>query len=342
MKVRNVAMMFLTVLFVVSTALYAEPEPEDKRPYIGVLLDEAPLPDLLVKHLGLSPGQGIRIANVHRGGPADEAGLERDDIIIGLEGEDVTDLDEFIENVRALDVGTEVSLEVIHLGERKTAKLKLEVFEGEFDWKYPQEPEIVQSWHPGRIFRLKPGDATWMEIPFRGLPGKLEINLKGLAKEGLPSFLKEVYLYHYSDGDKTYTITVEGNPNDKDTEISVRVGEKEHETTIKEMDKLPKEYQAAAEEALEHARKSSRKGKTEQRLRIQRFFEPSPPTPQFDPGQEMFDRIEKQMRKLQERLEALEKRHGETFDRFSDESDKEKSEKQEEPVRQENKDSQKI
>ncbi|UCE47364.1 MAG: PDZ domain-containing protein, partial [Phycisphaerales bacterium] len=99
MKVRNASVVFLTALFVVSTALYAEPEAEDKRPYIGVLLDEGPLPDLLLKHLRLSPGQGIRIGNVHRGGPADEAGLERDDIIIGLQGEDVTDLEEFIENV---------------------------------------------------------------------------------------------------------------------------------------------------------------------------------------------------------------------------------------------------
>lgn len=341
MKVKNVNTIFLTVLLVVSTALYAKPETEDKRPYIGVLLDEAPLPDLLARHLRLSPGQGIRIGNVHRGGPADEAGLERDDIIIGLEGEDVTDLQEFIEDVRAFNVGTEVSLEVIHLGKRKPAKLRLEVFEGEFDWKYPPEPEIVQRWQPGKIFRLKPGDVKWMEVPFRGLPGKLELKMKGLFEDGFPSFLKEVYLYHYSDGDKTYTITVEGNPNDEDTKISVRVGKKEYGTTVKKIDKLPKEYRAAAEEALEHARKSSKQSKAEQRLPM-KFYEPSPPTPSFGPGDEMFDRIEKQMRKLQERLEALEKRHGETFDRFSEGSDKEESEEQEEPVRQEEKDSQKI
>ena len=342
MKVRNVAMVFLTALFVISTALYAELQAEDKRPYIGVLLDESPLPDLLVKHLRLSPGQGIRIGNVHRGGPADEAGLERDDIIIGLQGQDVTDLQEFIENVRAFSVGTEVSLEIIHLGERKNAKLKLEVFEGKFDWKYPLEPEIVQQWRPGKMFRLKPGSKTWMEIPFRDIPGKLELYLKGLSQERFPAFLREAYLYHYSDGDETYDITIEGNPGDQDTEISVRVGKKEHGTTIKEIDELPKKYRAAAEEALEHARKSSNKSKTEQRLRIQKFYEPSPPTPPFGPGDEMFDRIEKQMRKLQERLEALEKRHGEMFDRFLEGSDKEESEKQEEPVRQEEKDSQKI
>jgi hypothetical protein len=341
MKAGNVAMVFLMALFVVSTALYAKPEPEDKRPYIGVLLDESPLPDLLVKHLRLSPDQGIRIENVHRGGPADEAGLERDDIIIGLQGEDVTDLEEFIEDVRALDVGTEISLEIIHLGERKPAKLKLDVFEGEFDWKYPRQPEIVQSWRPGKMFRLKPGSETWMEIPFRDIPAKLEFYLKGLSQERLPGLLREAYVYHYSDGDETYDITIEGNPSDENTEISVRVGKKEYGTSIKEMDELPKKYRAVAEEALEHARKSSKQSKAEQRLHM-RFYEPSVPTPPFDSGDEMFDRIEKQMRKLQERLEALEKRHGEMFDRFLEESDKEESEKQEEPVRQEDKDSQKV
>lgn len=323
MKARNIAMIFLTALFVVSTALYAEPESEDKRPYIGVLLDEGPLPDLLVKHLGLSPDQGIRIGNVHRGGPADEAGLERDDIIIGFQGEDVTDLEEFIDNVRQFSVGTEVPLEIIHLGKRKTAKLKLEAFEGKFDWKYPLEPEIVQSWRPGKMFRLKPGDGTWIEIPLRDIPDKLQLYLKGLAREVFPGLLSQVYMYRCSDSDETYTITIEGNPSDEDTQILVRVGKKEYGTTIKQIDELPKKYQTAAEKALELARKSSKERKTEQTSHIRSFYEPSPPTPPFGPGNEMFDRMERQMRKLQERLEALEKRHGETFDRFSDESDKE-------------------
>ena len=48
---------------------------EEGRPYIGVRLDPAPLPELLTKHLGLETGQGIRIRNVNIGSPADTIGL---------------------------------------------------------------------------------------------------------------------------------------------------------------------------------------------------------------------------------------------------------------------------
>ena len=77
MKAKNIAAIVMLVLFLAGSGLLAQSDSADVRPYIGVLLDTTPLPDLLVKHLGLSPGQGIRIQNVHRGGPADKAGLER-------------------------------------------------------------------------------------------------------------------------------------------------------------------------------------------------------------------------------------------------------------------------
>ena len=32
---------------------------QDKQPFLGVLLDESPLPELLTKHLRLEPGAGI-------------------------------------------------------------------------------------------------------------------------------------------------------------------------------------------------------------------------------------------------------------------------------------------
>jgi S1-C subfamily serine protease len=84
MKTKKTALISFMVLLFVAATPSAELKAAETRPYMGVWLDTSPLPDLLIKHLGLSPSQGIRITNVHRDSPADRAGLERDDIIIAF------------------------------------------------------------------------------------------------------------------------------------------------------------------------------------------------------------------------------------------------------------------
>lgn len=333
MKTKKIAIILCAVLLCVSTALYAKSDSTEGRPRIGVLLDTTPLPDLLVKHLRLEPEQGVRISNVQQNSPADKAGLERDDIIIGFEDEKIKSFEQLVDAVEQAGVGAEVSLDIIHLGKQKTVKLQLEVIRGEPGLKYPSEPEIFQSWRPGKMFRLKPGDKDWMEIelPFDG-----------------KSF--EVYDYHHSDDGESYSITIEGDPDDEDALITVRIGSDEYKTTIGEMDKLPEEYRKVAEEALENSRKHSQqriKNKTrksydmldeilkdlqEQFLRRQPGPDADellkdlkertrshlqPDLPKFSPDNQMFDKIEEQMRKLQERVEELEKRFKETPERSS-------------------------
>ena len=73
MKTKSIVMTIMLVVFSAGTGMAADADSNDIRPYIGVMLDPAPLPDLLIKHLNLAPGQGIRIANIHRGSPADKA-----------------------------------------------------------------------------------------------------------------------------------------------------------------------------------------------------------------------------------------------------------------------------
>jgi hypothetical protein len=315
MKAKSIIMTITLVLFWAGTGLAADTDPNDAHPYIGVMLDGTPLPDLLVKHLNLSPGQGIRIANIHRDSPADKAGLERDDIIIGFEGKDVDDQQQFVDDVRKAGIGTEVSLEIIHLGKRKTVTLKLEGLKGDFDLKYPPEPEIVQSWRPGKIFRLKPGDKDWMEVFRDNMPSDFGVNIK--------KFFNELYTYKHSDGED-YTITIEGNPNDDDATISVSIGETEYKTTLKEIDKLPEKYRKSAEQAVKDARKAAKSRKFYQNFDPQSFnWKPyldkirpgiNPPFAPFRPGNEMFDKIQKQMKELQQRLDKLEKRQKKMFD----------------------------
>lgn len=64
--------------------------------------------------------------------------------------------------------------------------------------------------------------------------------------------------------------------------------------------------------------------------------------PPFSPGDWMFDKIEKQMRQLQQRIEELEKLLREAPDHFSDDPDKEKSQEQEKPIRPGKKEQQRV
>ena len=330
MKAKNIATIVMLVLFSAGSGLFAQSDSTDVRPYIGVLLDPAPLPDLLVKHLGLSPDQGIRIQNVHRGGPADKAGLERDDIITRFEGEDVVDNEAFVDEIRKAGVGTEVSLEIIHLGQRKPVTLTLEALKGEFDLKYPPEPEIVQSWRPGKIFRLRPGEENWMEVLKDGIPPELDIHIQ--------RFFDELYTYHHSTDGEDYTITIEGNPNDDDSKITVQAGEDEFQTTVGAINKLPEKYREPAEEAVKNARKNVRVRRSIKirpdswrmpddwksyldKIKPYRDFQ----IPPFEGGP-MFERIQKQMKELQRRLDRLEKRRGPRPD--SQEPEKEEPEEE--------------
>ena len=178
MKTAITALTALVVLFSTGTTIHAESESADERPFMGVLLDPASLPGLLSKHLGLPIGQGLRIQNIQKDSPADKAGLERDDLIIRLEGQDVHDYERFVDGIRKAGIGAEVSLQIIHLGVRKTVKLTLKPFEGDPDWKYPHEPQAVQSWRPGRFFRLEPGDGDWKELFKDGIAPDFDIDVK--------------------------------------------------------------------------------------------------------------------------------------------------------------------
>jgi hypothetical protein len=341
MKMKNIIMTITLVLFYTGTGLAADTDPNEGRPYIGVMLDGMPLPDLLVKHLGLEPGQGIRIANIHRDSPADRAGLERDDIIIGFDGKDVDDRQQFVDDVRKAGIGKEVSLEIIHLGKRKAVTLRLEGLKGDFDLKYPPEPQIVQSWRPGKIFKLQPGDEDWMEV-FRdnlfgdNMPSDFDVNIK--------KFFNELYTYKHSSDGEDYTITIEGNPNDVESTITVVVGENKYKTTLKEIDKLPEKYQKPAEQAVKDARKAAKTKKFYHNFNPQSFnWRPyldkirpdiDQQFPPFGLGNEMFDAIKKQMKELQQRLDKLEKRQKKKFD--SDEPDEPESQQQKDSLSRDN------
>jgi hypothetical protein len=307
MITKRTSLLVCIALLGVGTSAYAQ----GPRPQIGVQLDPSPLPELLTKHLGLQPDQGIRIQNVAIGSPADKIGLERDDIIIRFQGRDVTDVDEFVNAIREEGVGAEVTLEIIHLGQRQTLEFELTPIESNPEWKYPPEPEIVTSWRPGKFFRVGPNGQNWMEVPFDKVP---DINVD------VKKFFQERYMYHHTTDGEDYTVTIEGDPSDEDTQVTVRAEDKEYVATVGEPEKLPEKYRAAAKDAIRSASKSSK-----QRIRIGKVPLPEPPDPDLyrqyfkdlavpmpnldqwsEKRDRMLEKLEEQMERLQQRMEQLE------------------------------------
>jgi hypothetical protein len=311
---------------------------QDQRALMGVELDSSPLPDLLIKHLNLDAGQGVRIRNVVVGSPADKAGLERDDIVAVFQGKKVTGVEQVVEGVRGANVGEEVSLEVIHLGNRRALKLTLETARENPQLKYPPEPEAMTTWRPGKVFKIGPGGQEWMEIPFDKMP---EFNVD------MNRFFKELHTYHHSTDGKDYTITIEGDPKDDGSTVIVQAGTEEYRTTVDKLDALPEKYRDEAREAVENARRSVKKDMViGKKFRLpepprpemyQKFFR-SIPRPDMERFSEQKDRalekLQEQVERLQERMRALEERNRETLDRLIDKKSapKEKAPRPEKPA----------
>ena len=68
---------------------------------------------------------GIVIQDVVPDGPAAKPGLKADDVVVKLNGKEVTDLQEFVKAVRATKVGDELKLVVKREGKEKEIKIKV-------------------------------------------------------------------------------------------------------------------------------------------------------------------------------------------------------------------------
>jgi len=289
-----------------------------------VLLDDQPLPALLTKHLQLDEGQGVRIRNVQKGSAADRAGLDRDDIVIAFQGQEVMGLRGLVDAVRAADPDKPVSLEIIHLGQRKTIEVRLGRLEGEpaaDDWKYPAEPLLEESWMPGRVFRLGPDGRQWEQMDV--------LDLERQWGDGLRSI--QQYRFKHVDGDKVYDVRIEGDPHDSDTRVKVDVGNEAYDTTVKDVAKLPKDVRRIVAESLKTARESAR-GRmvmpprgwnmpdTEQWRRY--FYDLRIPDRLKDFGtrsrEDVLERLERQLKAMQERMERYEQRSKDLYDRLLD------------------------
>jgi len=79
----------------------------------------------LAKSFGLKEGKGALIAEVTKGGPAEEAGLEQGDVIIEFDGKEISEMNTLPRIVAETPVGKKVKMAVIRNGTRKEFTVKI-------------------------------------------------------------------------------------------------------------------------------------------------------------------------------------------------------------------------
>ncbi|TVS08075.1 MAG: PDZ domain-containing protein [Phycisphaerales bacterium] len=87
------------------------------RPSLGVVLAD---PDpVLLEHLGIEPGSAVLIQSVIPGTPAEQAGLQSNDLVIEVNGQRAGDVDRFRAKINERKAGEPVRLKIVRRGERR-------------------------------------------------------------------------------------------------------------------------------------------------------------------------------------------------------------------------------
>ncbi len=101
---------------------------EVTRGYLGIVIQD--LTGDLAASFDLDTTQGILVAQVSPGSPAEEAGLEQGDVIVAYQGQDVTNVGTFRNQVSLTQPGTEARLAIVRDGERIDLSVTLGTLEG--------------------------------------------------------------------------------------------------------------------------------------------------------------------------------------------------------------------
>ena len=89
-----------------------------RRGSIGVVAQQAAIPETVARAAGVKQPSGVWVANVERGGPAAQAGLEQGDLIIGAGGQPATGLDDLLAALDHDSIGRKTEFEVVRSGRR--------------------------------------------------------------------------------------------------------------------------------------------------------------------------------------------------------------------------------
>jgi S1-C subfamily serine protease len=89
-----------------------------RRARIGVGGQTVPVPRALARHHGLASASGVKVLAAEAGEPAAAAGVVRGDVIVGLEGQPVADVDDLQRLLGEAAIGRPLKLDLLRLTEK--------------------------------------------------------------------------------------------------------------------------------------------------------------------------------------------------------------------------------
>lgn len=153
-----------------------EPAPPQSSRWIGVRM--TPIPEPLAAHIGPA---GVMVANVVKNSPADQAGIERYDVIVAFDGQRISDTQDLVMAVTGVEAGSAAAVELIRGGQKRTLAVTPaeRPAAGQWEYKYEEPEENVIDRRldlRGLRLRERPGDGWIIEQlgPLRELPDILE------------------------------------------------------------------------------------------------------------------------------------------------------------------------
>ena len=102
---------------------------EVRRGRIGVLIRD--ISPTLKEALELSTLDGALVSDVVEDSPADKAGLEKGDIIVAFNGEDILDASDIRNSVGLIEPGERADITYLREGKRRSTRIEVEEFEEE-------------------------------------------------------------------------------------------------------------------------------------------------------------------------------------------------------------------
>jgi S1-C subfamily serine protease len=97
-----------------------------QRPYLGLAMQGAPLPESLRTRLNLTASEGLLVVHVEPSSPADNAAIFLGDVLITLAGKPAADIDSVQDILRSHKPGDSVEASLIRGGAITTVNLRLE------------------------------------------------------------------------------------------------------------------------------------------------------------------------------------------------------------------------
>lgn len=94
-----------------------------RRGWLGVQIQS--VTDEMVEALGLQRARGALVAKVVPGGPAEKAGIESGDVIVSMEGKEITTTNTLTRAVAETPVGRNVKVEIVRKGKRQAVTATL-------------------------------------------------------------------------------------------------------------------------------------------------------------------------------------------------------------------------